>query len=316
MLSLQFCIIKTRTMEKHTITINSTEYTLYKNYQDHEALRMKFNSMTRHFWGFDFENFYRSTFWDNSCQLYSLFFDGEIVAHTTVSLFKTHLYSEEMSLAQIGTVMTAENFQKQGLARFLMEYIQAELTDQVDGMFLFANDTLTDFYPKFGFVPVEEYQATLSGPFKNTATTVAKLQLDDPADLELLKTYVAQSIPTAGLNTHNKGLSFFYLYAYPEFGYKQSIYYISSLKTIVVAEIEESFLTLVQLFQLESCPIENVINALAETPIASVRFGFTPLEHNTTFAPYKEDDLTLFVSANLAAAFDKHPLMVPQLSHT
>ncbi len=296
--------------------LNGTEYILYKNYQDDEELRLKFNSMTHKFWGFDFEHFYRSTFWDRSCMLYSLFLEGEIVAHTTVSLFKTKWDSKQLLLAQIGTVMTAEQHQKKGLSRFLMECIQTELKDKTDGMFLFANDTVTKFYPKFGFTPVEEHQAILRGTFTHSGTAVVKLDLDTIADLKLLEMYVENSIPTARLHTSNKGLSFFYTYAYPEFGYKQSVYYIASLKTIAIAELEGPLLTLFQLFQLESCAIENVVNALAQTPIETVRFGFTPIGIAADFEQHKEDDLTLFVSENLTSIFDQHSVMIPLLSHT
>lgn len=303
-------------METHIVTVNGTEYTFYKNYQDHEKLRLKFNAMTRNFWGFDFENFYQSTFWDDTCCIYTLFSDGEIVAHTTLTLFKTQLHSKEMLLAQLGTVMTAEKHQRKGLARFLMEYIQGEFKDQLDGMFLFANDTVTEFYPKFGFVPVDEYQASLNGVFANTGQIAKKLNLDHSSDLKLFENYVEQSIPTAALNTYNKGLAFFYTYAYPEFGYKQTIYFLEQLKTIAVAEIEENTLTIVQLYQLESCPMEDVISALAHTPVTNVCFGFTPLGLNTSFERYKDEDLTLFVCENLAALFEQQQLMIPMLSHT
>lgn len=303
-------------METHIVIVNGTEYSLYKNYQDHEKLRLKFNTMTRNFWGFDFENYYQSTFWDDTCCIYTLFLDGEIVAHTTLTLFKAQLHSKEMLLAQLGTVMTAEKHQRKGLARFLMEYIQGEWADKVDGMFLFANDTVTEFYPKFGFVPVEEFQASLNGVFANTGQIIQQLNLDRSSDLQLFENYVEQSIPTAALNTNNKGLAFFYTYAYPEFGYKQAIYFLEQLKTIAVAEMEENTLNIVQLYQLESCPIENVISALAHTPVTNVRFGFTPLGLNTPFERYKDEDLTLFVSENLAAVFEQQQLMIPLLSHT
>ncbi|WP_430611799.1 GNAT family N-acetyltransferase [Flavobacterium sp. JP2137] len=303
-------------METHKVTVNGTEYTLYKNYQNLERLRLKFNAMTTNFWGFDFENFYQSTFWDSSCMLYTLFLEDEIVAHTTVSLFKTNWNSKQLLWAQIGTVMTEQRFQKRGLARFLMQYIQGEFKHQVDGMFLFANDTVTEFYPKFGFIPVDEYQASLSGVFANTGQIVQQLNLDCSSDLELFENYVEQSIPTAALHINNKGLAFFYTYAYPEFGYKQVIYFLEQLKTVAVAEIKENTLTIVQLYQLEISPLEDVIHALAHTPVTNVRFGFTPLGLKTTFERYKEDDLTLFVSENLAEVFEQQKLMIPMLSHT
>ncbi|WP_326717516.1 GNAT family N-acetyltransferase [Vagococcus jeotgali] len=57
---------------------------------------------------------------------------------------------------QLGTVMTKETYRDQGLSRRLIEEILKDYQGKVDMIFLFANETVLEFYPKFGFSRVME----------------------------------------------------------------------------------------------------------------------------------------------------------------
>lgn len=45
--------------------------------------------------------------------------------------------------------MTHPDYRGQGLAKKLLEHVIAKYEDQYDFLYLFANDTVLDFYPKF-----------------------------------------------------------------------------------------------------------------------------------------------------------------------
>lgn len=303
-------------MYSKTITILGNEYTLHINYQDNEKLRLDFNRLTNDVWEFDFENFYQSGFWKDQCMIYSIFDQDKIISHTTLSFFETNINHKTLKLAQLGTVMTDPDYQKLGLSRYLMDYIATEWQDRLDGFFLFANDSVLDFYPKFGFTAVKEYQAVIHQSFQNRGEVVRILNLDSEEDLQLFESYVDQSMVTYALHMKNKDISFFYAYAYPEFGFKNSIYYIEALKTIAIAQIEDQVLTIFQLWQLEETALENVISALSIEPVNAVRFGFTPITKDVIVEAYKEEDLTLFVSERLVSLFQNQKLMIPLLAHT
>jgi GNAT superfamily N-acetyltransferase len=196
-------------MKTENIKIKDKNYTLYKQYQQHEKLRLEFNRMTQDFWNFDFENYYQSGFWDENCIIYSLFDGDKIVSHITVSLF----IKEEKTVMQLGTVMTDKDYQKQGLNRFLMERITTDFKDKIEGTFLFANDTVLEYYPKFGLVPVSEFEHFQTK--KNTALiqkhTKRKLDLENKIDFNLFETLVENSVANSQFQTKSKGLSFFLL---------------------------------------------------------------------------------------------------------
>ncbi|MBL1408455.1 GNAT family N-acetyltransferase [Sphingobacterium faecale] len=305
-------------MKKENIHLKGENYILYIQYQQDNTLRQEFNRLTQQFWGFDFESYYQSGYWDESCILYSLFDGDKIVSHATVSFFDSVIMDESKRLVQIGTVMTDENYQKRGLSRFLMERIQADFEQSTDGMFLFANETVLDYYPKFGLVSVPEFKAVQSTVkvHGNPLTPAQKLDLEVSEELSLFERLVENSVPNSQMTCKSKGLSFFYTYAYPEMGYKDSLYYIPSLDCAVLAEIDEGTLHITELFSTQRVDLSAVISAFTTFEFDSVSLGFTPLQDGFTLESWKDDDLQLFVSVQLKQLFEENKLIAPLLSHT
>ncbi|MFD2555489.1 GNAT family N-acetyltransferase [Sphingobacterium tabacisoli] len=305
-------------MTQENIQINGANYTFHIQYQQEESLRLEFKRMTNSFWGFDFENYYQSGYWDNSCILYSLFDGAKIISHATVTLFDAEVLGESKKLLQIGTVMTDEHYQKRGLGRFLMERIQADFNQKSDGMFLFANETVLDYYPKFGLVPAPEFIAVqqVNNTISDQKPSSRKLNLDTAEDLHLFEGLVDRNVTNSAVSCKNKGLSFFYTYAYPEMGFKDSIYFIEALDCAVVVELADSTLRIIELFSTNKVNLQDVITALGDLTFDKVSLGFTPLEGDFDFEPWQDDDLHLFVSPNLKQAFEEGKLVIPFLSHT
>lgn len=53
--------------------------------------------------------------------------------------------------------MTDANYRNKGLIREILQEIEYDYAEKFDGYFLFANASVLDFYPKFGFVKWDEY---------------------------------------------------------------------------------------------------------------------------------------------------------------
>lgn len=205
-------------MHLEKVNIHAHSYILAIAYQNDEKLREELNRLTQQVWEFTFENFYQSGFWDDNCIVYSLFEGERIVSHVTASLFDTEIEGDKKKLLQFGTVMTDPEYQNKGLSRFLMERVLADFKQKTDGMLLFANDSVLDFYPKFGFRTVAEYQAFKNITNKDFSTSVGirKLNLDNREDLDLFTGLVESNLANTALPVQSKGISMFYCYAYPE----------------------------------------------------------------------------------------------------
>ncbi|NSL85561.1 GNAT family N-acetyltransferase [Chitinophaga sp. Mgbs1] len=300
-----------------TVVINNQTFQLHSGYQQDESRRQEFNRLMHTTWGFDFENYYQCGYWDETCILHTLFDGDKAVSHVTVSLFRSVISSRPVTLLQQGTVMTDKAYQRQGLSRWLMEYIAREYKDQVYGMFLFANDTVLDFYPRFGFVPVKEYQAfKKTTPRKADIAAKRRLNMDNAADLQLMENLAKHAMYHTVLPVQNYSLLFFYCYAYPKFGFRDSVYYIESLQAAVVAQQEDDTLHILEICAPTAIALDDVIAAFADDTIHTVALGFAPVENGFSYREHKEEDLTLFVSPELLPLFQEHRYMIPVLSHT
>ena len=130
---------------------------IVKHYRNNSALRASFNELARKTFGIDFEPWYQRGFWTDRYDPYSVVENGRIIANVSVNHMDMRILGERKRLIQLGTVMTDPQYRNRGLIRMLMEQIQQEFAD-ADGMFLFANDSVLEFYPKFGFRKGTEYE--------------------------------------------------------------------------------------------------------------------------------------------------------------
>ncbi|AIL46603.1 GNAT family N-acetyltransferase [Elizabethkingia anophelis] len=300
------------------INIGGHNYTLAIGYHEDEVLRKEFNRLTQEVWKFDFENYYQLGLWDDNCIIYSLFDKKRIVSHVTVSLFYTEIRGEKKKILQFGTVMTDPEYRNRGLSRFLMEQVIKDFGEKTDGMLLFANKSVLDFYPKFGFQAAKEYQAFKNIISENLTSSleIRKLDMNRREDIELLTRRIENSIPNTQLVLQNSAVSLLYCYAYPKFGYTNSVYYIENLDTAVVASVEANVLEITEIFSANIIDLQDVIGAFSHEKFTSVRLGFTPLEKGFEYELLVHDDLVLYISEELRDLFGKQQLTVPFLSHT
>ena len=89
--------------------------------------------------------------------------------------------------AQIGAVGTLPENRHQGLSRYLMNYVIEKLKNEVQFFFLFANETVMNFYPKFGFRNINENIFTSEIKIPKTHFSAKKLNLSNKTDYSLLQ---------------------------------------------------------------------------------------------------------------------------------
>ena len=171
------------------VLIDGDEYIYVKDYRDNERLREGLNNLTEKTYGFNFRRRYESGYWGKEYIPYSLLDDDKLVANVSVSIMKINILGEEKNYIQIGTVMTDEEYRNQGLSRFLMEEVLHEWENKCDCIYLFANDTVLDFYPKFGFERVYEHQYSIKKNKEKDSEKVRKINIDDNNDKGFFEYY-------------------------------------------------------------------------------------------------------------------------------
>ena len=123
-----------------------------------DRLRESFNELTRKTFCFDFVSWYETGHWGEMYLPHVLVDGDKVISNVSVNLMQFDLNGEKKNYIQLGTVMTDPEYRDQGLNRFIMEQILREYEGKVDGIYLFGNDSVLDYYPKFGFRPSKEYE--------------------------------------------------------------------------------------------------------------------------------------------------------------
>ncbi len=291
--------------------VNSREYTFRDKVRDDEAALPGFLDLAKEVFGLDFTPWRADGWWGGDYIPHVLMDDEKVAANVSVNIIRARWQGVEKRFIQIGTVMTDPACRGQGLARHLMEEVLARYAGNSDGMYLYANDSVLDFYPKFGFVHAQEYQYSL--PVKSSGLPVRKLDMDAPRDrAKLIEAYLTRSNPYSALPVlGNTGLLMFYCGRF----LKDCVYEIPDLGAVAVAKRDGDWMLCYSVFG-GNATLPEVLNALAEDATRTAALGFTPLDAaDFTVEARREENTTLFATGELLSLLSENKIMFPLLSH-
>lgn len=287
-----------------------SRYTFTNNYRDNHILRESFNDMAERTFCINFEPWYKKGYWTENFNPYSIVDDNKIISNVSVNTLDFIYSGEVKHYIQIGTVMTDDKYRNQGLSRYLIEKIIEEYKERTDGIFLFANDSVLDFYPKFGFEKVEQYEYYKSVNISAEQTAVLVDMNDEENVSEFIKAAEGSKC-NALLEMNNIQIIMFYITLYM----KECVYYIPKSNAYVIAEIENKQLYIYEIYSEVHADIDEIIKSFGKG-INKVILGFTPLDTQNYEAAKIDKGDTLFVLGKDLEIFQYDRIMFPILSHT
>lgn len=285
-------------------------YEIVKDYRQDACLRASFNTLAEKTFGLNFEGWYQNGFWGENYNPYSVVMDGKVVAN--VSLNKTDLLigGEKKRVYQLGTVMTEESYRNRGMIRAIMAEIEKD-TQDADGVYLFGNDSVVEFYPKFGFRKGTEYlysrNVTQSGDCEFENIPMSKQE-----EWAVLAKAMEENALHLGCDmVDNPGLIFFYVSQFMQ----ECVYYCRALDAYAIAEMEDGKLLLHNVFSKKQVTMDDIIRAFGGE-IMEVTLGFAPTDAaGFDKQDYHEEDCTFFVKGGVFDEFEEKQLRIPSLSH-
>lgn len=285
---------------------------IIKNYRSQNNLRHSFNALAeRTFDGLSFEAWYQNGYWSDRYNPYSIVTDGNVIANVSVNTIDFIWNGERKHLIQLGTVMTEERFRNQGLIRQIMNEIDREYAAAADGFYLFANDSVLDFYPKFGFRKAMEYRYTK--PFSTSqACRMVQVPMRDKEDWHKLENAMRHSVSYSRFHmVDNNNLIMFYVTGFMQ----ENVYYSQEYDAYVIAETDQDTLTVHNIFSAKKHPVDDILAAFG-SDIRQVILGFTPIDaEGYHISAFREEDCTLFVKGRCFDNFEQDKLIFPTLSH-
>lgn len=285
-------------------------YKIMKSYHCDKALRDSFNRLAEKTFGLNFEGWYQNGFWGDNYEPYSVVADGEVVANVSVNRTDLVVDGARRRIYQLGTVMTEESRRRRGLIRTIMEEVEKDLMD-ADGVYLFANDSVVEFYPKFGFRPGKEYGCTRA-VFQTGDREMRQVPMEGPEDWAVLERAMEQNAFRGGCDmVGNPQLIFFYMSQFM----RQNVWYCEKLDAWAIAEIEDGELLLHNVFSPRAITLEQVTEAFGRE-VKRVTLGFSPAEPDGwELREHHEADCNFFARGDFFREFEERKLRIPTLAH-
>lgn len=286
-------------------------YRIIKAYKDDSTLRFCFNELARKTFGLNFEDWYQNGYWGENYVPYSIFDGQKIAANVSVNITDFLWNGETKHFIQLGTVMTEEKYRNKGLIRRLMQEIEKDYGEKADGFYLFANDSVLDFYPKFGFQKTTEYQYSKQVSI-HEEKKVKQLPMKEKADWKRFEQIMEKSVNNSRFEMiKNVNLIMFYITKFMQ----ENVFYIEEQNTYVIAETEGENLLIHNVFFETPVDLNQVIRAFGED-IKHVTLGFVPQDtEHYIISKIQEEDTTLFVKGKGFNEFEQDEIMFPTLSH-
>lgn len=311
--------------------MNTADITLVCNYMKQDDLRHALNRLTRKTFGFDFESWHQSGYDEGQYIPYSFVKNGEVIANISANIMNMTVAGEKKNLIQLGTVMTDPEYRMQGLGRKLMEHV-LDVYHEVDGIYLFANDSAIEFYKKFGFQFGTQYQCQKvygqqleSNELRQTETKGEQCSLTqermgsfvpvsniDVAARKKFQDYVKQVYGNSAMYMDNYGVMMFWMSG------MDNIYYSKVLDCYVAADITEDQILLYEVIAKHKVSLVEVFSNL-QVGTRKVQLGFSPIEEEKSefeTVLYEEENCTYFYLGTALEQVEEKKLMFPLYSHT
>ena len=264
-------------------------YQIHENYRDDEILRNSFFDFTETvFPGIGFKHWYLKGFWYNNYISFSIVKENKIVSNVSISKMKIWLNNKLVNGIQFATVGTLQEYRKQGLSKYLMEYVLNKYKDEAEIFFLFANETVLDFYPKFGFNLYKEavFEAKVNNYQSNFSAR--QLSINDEQDFAVIKKLLKERMDITkifGASKYDFITSWHILNIFP-----QNLFYLEEEGIILIVTQDKDKLHLWDVICREPFDISSaILKVVPDNTIKSVLYYFSPDIFN-----FKYDNIILY----------------------
>ncbi|HWI48144.1 MAG TPA: GNAT family N-acetyltransferase [Rummeliibacillus sp.] len=253
-------------------------YQLVSDYKFNETYRESFNELAKLVFGIDFKKWYEKGCWNDNYICYSFADGDQIIANASISKMTIVSNGKEYHAIQVGTVMTHPDYRNQGLSKKLMDHIIEQYEKEYDFIYLFANDSVLDFYPKFGFKRVSEsrFSLDISDLRRQPAQsiTLRRLNTDNKEDYQIIESLATKRIPVSsilGVKNNEHLLMFYFILVFND-----AVHYIEEEDVIVIFRQEDTQLHIFDIVSKKRMDIDTILKCIVSTDIEMIHFYFTP----------------------------------------
>lgn len=293
---------------------DASKFPVFSNYQNDEVLRKSFNYLANDVFGIDFEQWYQKGCWDDNFVCHSIVIQQEVVSNVSVSKMNLIIDGTNKRAIQIGTVMTRPEYRNNGFSRLLMKHVLETYRDECEVFYLFANDSVHHFYPKFGFAPYSESKFSMKVPPLTIVNNgLRKIDCADEEDLQLINKILQTRTPVSNQFGISGDQGIFMFYSLNVF--QDSIYLFEDEEAIIIYQNERNVLHIYDVVSKDKIDLMKLLSHIISIDTDLIQFHFTPDRFT------KNVNVELMVNSDLLFIKSKNDLnlnfsfCVPLLSH-
>lgn len=239
-----------------------------RNNSNDEAYEIMFDDLIKDVFGVSFAPWFARKLWDARYESHSVIENGRMLANACIYKTQMKVRGNPFYALQLGAVATREEVRGNGLSRLLMEHILARYPDTP--AFLGANPSVAEFYPRFGFRPVQTYCPQIKAAIDNDTAGAVRLNPDDAAVIKAVQSRKMYSNAMDSLNTQPIQM-FHLLLDYPD-----AIYHLPGCGAMVVAEQNGETLWIADVIAQAPVSLDALFKELPFRAVQRVEFGFCP----------------------------------------
>jgi len=253
----------------------------------------------------DFQFWYDLDLCDENYESYSIMQDDAIVSNVCIFKVKGVCNGAAFEALSLGAVATRADCRGRGYARVLIKHIITKHPDMP--MYLYANESVLDFYTRFDFARAYEKLPTAVYAIHNENAT-NKLAYTDPKLREYV--YHNKNLSERFDCVNTQSVNMFHLC---EGAYADCLYEISECETLVIAQQNGGTLHISSMFSRQDVSFATLAKALPFCNVSRLTFGFMPPWADLKFNMESFDADPLFVRG---FSCDLGDFKIPELSFT
>jgi predicted N-acetyltransferase YhbS len=211
--------------------------------------------------------------WVAGYDVFAAIADNQIVSTVGRSAMRFVINGEERSGYQLGAVATRPGHRNRGLARLLMNKVLGELDAPDQPVILFANPSVLDFYPRFGFRRLSQARFVGHVDLRPSGTFAPTLDLARPIDRAWLADHCASAIATG---QHFAARDYYPAMLFNLTHRPRTIIRLDLFGAVVIVQQDGNRLVIEDLLPTRPFRLKDALPYVCAKPVRTLEFGFHP----------------------------------------
>lgn len=251
--------------------------------------------------------------WGDGYDVFAVVIDDQIVSTVGRTSMRYVINGEARNGYQLGAVATHADHRNRGLARLTTSKVLGALDAPDQPVLLFANPSVLDFYPRFGFRRIAQSRFIGGLEVHPAGALAPRLDVAMPEDRAWLAAHCAKA---SAVGKRFAARDYYPTLLFHLTREPRMVFRLDSFGAVVIVRQDGDRLLIDDLLATRPFRLRDALPYVCAQPVRTLEFGFHPEDWwpDAESHPLDDDESVLF--ARGAAAEVKEPVRFPNLAQT